>query len=170
MSKSKLAYDSVTGAVALLAVTDDDELMAQMLALNTPGGHAVVDATNIETIVDVVVDVTTATPIIKAPVAPVKTLAEAQQSKRSEIERSRDLASTANVTALGRQWQADERSQKLLGNAITLASSGLPLPTHWRDANNINFPVTSLTDLLAIAGAIADQTQAAYAKSWSKKA
>jgi hypothetical protein len=30
--------------------------------------------------------------------------------------------------------------------------------------------ITSLTDMLAIAGAIAIQTQAAYAESWARKA
>lgn len=101
---------------------------------------------------------------------PPRTLVEAKASKRTEIERARDAASVANVTAHGTQWQADDRSQKLLGNAITLASAGLPLPPYWRDAYNVNMPITALADLLAIAGAMATQTQNAYSKSWAKKA
>ncbi len=88
----------------------------------------------------------------------------------AEIERARDAACTAPVTAHGRTWQADQRSQALLGQAITLASAGLPLPAVWRDADNRDMPITSLGDLLAIAGAIAAQVQAAYAASWEAKA
>ena len=58
----------------------------------------------------------------------------------------------------------------MLAAAITLAQAGGPLPAVWRDAENNNMPVTSLADLLAIAGAIAQQTQAAYARSWQRKA
>ena len=86
------------------------------------------------------------------------------------IELARDTACTANVTALGHVWQADRRSQELLGQAITLAQAGLPLPAVWRDFNNSDMPIAALADLLAIAGAIAAQTQAAYSASWARKA
>jgi hypothetical protein len=99
----------------------------------------------------------------------VDVLMPAQNAKRAEIEQARDASCHANVTAHGRQWQADERSQKLLGNAIALSVAGLPLPAVWRDANNENMSIGSLADLLAIAGAIAQQTQNAYANSWARK-
>lgn len=101
---------------------------------------------------------------------PAKPLPEAKAEKLVEIEAARDVATVLDVTAHGTQWQADERSQKLLSSAITLAQAGLPLPTHWRGSNNVNMPVGSIADLLAIAGAMAGQTQAAYAKSWTLKA
>ena len=88
----------------------------------------------------------------------------------ADIERERDAACAANVTALGRTWQADARSVALLNGAVTLAQAGGPLPPVWRDADNDNMPVTSLSDLLAIAGAIATQVQAAYTASWAAKA
>ena len=88
----------------------------------------------------------------------------------AQIERERDASCVANVIANGRTWQADQRSQALLGQAITLAGAGLPLPTVWRDADNQDIPVASLADLLAIAGAIADHVQAAYSASWAAKA
>lgn len=88
----------------------------------------------------------------------------------AKIEAWRDQACVANVTAHGRPWQADKTSQALLGQAIALAQAGLPLPAVWRDANNNNMPITSLADLLAIAGAIAAQVQAAYVRSWQLKA
>jgi len=50
------------------------------------------------------------------------------------------------------------------------AQAGLPLPTEWRDADNSNMSISTLADLLAIAGAIGAQTQAAYAWSWATKA
>ncbi len=90
--------------------------------------------------------------------------------KLAQIERDRDAACEANIAAHGRIWQADARSQALLGQAITLAGAGLPLPDVWRDASNNDMTITSLTDMLAIAGAIAIQTQAAYAESWARKA
>lgn len=98
------------------------------------------------------------------------TLTDARNGKNAEIEAARDAACTANVSALGHAWQADARSQQLLGAAITLAQSGLPLPSVWRDAANADMPVTALSDLLAIAGAIATQTQTAYQHSWALKA
>jgi len=93
-----------------------------------------------------------------------------REEKLTTIERERDATCITSVTALGRAWQADARSQQLLNAAITLAQAGLPLPTVWRDADNSDLPVTGLADLLAIAGAIAAQVQAAYAASWAAKA
>ena len=104
--------------------------------------------------------------------APVKvvTLEELKAAKLSEIKAARDTHCFANVTALGHSWQADKRNQDLLGSAITLAQSGLPLPLVWRTADNVNVPISSISDLLAIAGEIAARTQAAYATSWALKA
>ena len=89
--------------------------------------------------------------------------------KLAQIERDRDAACVANVAAHGRIWQADARSQALLGQAITLASAGLPLPAYWRDYENSDMTIGSVADLLAIAGAIAMQVQSAYARSWERK-
>ena len=90
-------------------------------------------------------------------------------AKYAQIERDRDMAATANVVVFGRPWNADFRSQTLLSQAITLANAGLPLPSGWRDANNEIMPISSVDDLLAIAGAIAEQVQNAYAQSWARK-
>lgn len=103
------------------------------------------------------------------PTIPSKTLGEIKAEKLAQLKPARDAATVANVTAHGRQWQADERSQKLLSAAITLAMAGAPLPPVWRDANNSNMPITTLAELVAIAGAMARQTQAAYSKSWTLK-
>ena len=97
-------------------------------------------------------------------------LTEAKAAKKRQIEAERDVAFEQPVTALGRTWDADKRSQELLASAITLAQAGAPLPTVWRDADNNDMPVTSINDLLAIAGAIAQQVQTAYATSWARKA
>lgn len=101
---------------------------------------------------------------------PALSLEEAKNEKTSEIEAYRDLETIKNVTALNTEWQADKVSQTLLSSTITLASAGLPLPPVWRDFFNNDVAITSLNDLLAIAGAMAIQTQAAYSKSWAKKA
>lgn len=103
------------------------------------------------------------------PTIPSKTLGEIKAEKLAQLKPARDGATVSNVTAHGRQWQADERSQKLLSAAITLAMVGAPLPPVWRDANNSNMPITTLAELVAIAGAMARQTQAAYSKSWTLK-
>lgn len=99
-----------------------------------------------------------------------KLLADVKDDKVKQIESARDTATHQDVTAHATQWQADERSQKLLGDALTLAMLGAPLPPVWRDSLNNNMTITAIADLAAIAGAMAVQTQAAYAKSWTLKA
>lgn len=89
--------------------------------------------------------------------------------KVEEIEKHRDKACVQNVITLSRVWQADKRSQELVGQSITLAQAGLPLPTTWRDYNNSDMTITSINDLLAIAGAMASQTKSAYSTSWARK-
>lgn len=101
---------------------------------------------------------------------PLAALAELKIAKKRQIEADRDAEAMASVSALGHLWQADMRSQDLLAKAITLAQAGLPLPPIWRDADNNDVPIASLADLLAIAGAIGQQTQQAYARSWARKA
>ena len=95
---------------------------------------------------------------------------EEKAAKKAEIEQWRDAACFANVSAIGRTWHADTRSQDLLNKAISLAGLGLPLPTEWRDTANDNMPVTSINELLEIAGAMAYQAQTAYGVSWTLKA
>jgi len=97
-------------------------------------------------------------------------LSAAKEEKETEIESARDAACVVNVTAHDRTWQADGRSQGLLGDAITLAQAGVPLPPVWRDADNNDMAITDIAQLVAIAGAIAQQTQTAYAVSWQLKA
>lgn len=91
-------------------------------------------------------------------------------ARRAAINATRDAVCVADVTANGKTWQADARSQQMLASAIALSGAGLPLPASWRARDNSNMPVTGLADLLAIAGAMAAQTQAAYEKSWALKA
>lgn len=102
-------------------------------------------------------------------VPPPVSLQTAQSLKVIEIEAARDAACYMDVTAHAKQWQADRRSQELLGQSITLAQAGLPLPSVWRAADNSDMAIASLADLLTIAGAMALQTQAAYERSWLRK-
>lgn len=97
-------------------------------------------------------------------------LFSAKAAKRQEIKADRDAACFKPVVALGRTWDADRHSQEFLNAAVTLAQAGFPLPAVWRDHDNNDMPVSSLDDLKAIAGAIAEQVQTAYATSWSRKA
>jgi hypothetical protein len=101
---------------------------------------------------------------------PLALLAAAKAEKKARIEADRDAACMQPVAALGRTWDADKRSQELLASAITIAQAGGSLPPVWRDHDNDNMPVTSIADLLAIAGAIAARTQTAYGQSWARKA
>lgn len=100
---------------------------------------------------------------------PPKTLDELKEDKLRQIELDRDLAVTKNVSALGTEWQADLRSQSLLSSAVALSAAGLPLPAVWRDVYNNDVPITSVDQLLAIAGTMAAQTQEAYQASWTRK-
>lgn len=95
-------------------------------------------------------------------------LSRAKESKHRQIERARDVACLADITALGHTWQADARSQQMLASAILLAQAGVYTPSVWRDADNVDVPVT-LQQLVALAGTMAAQTQAAYATSWARK-
>ena len=92
-----------------------------------------------------------------------------RNEKLQEIEAARDNETHNDVSVFATTWQADERSQKLLGDALTLATLGAPLPPVWRDAVNVNMEITSIGQLATIAGAMAVQTQAAYDKSWALK-
>jgi hypothetical protein len=101
---------------------------------------------------------------------PQAVLAVAKAEKKARIEAERDAQCEQSVQVLGHTWDADKRSQELLTTAIALAQAGGPLPSVWRNRDNNNVPITSIADLLAIANAIAAQTQAAYARSWERKA
>lgn len=103
------------------------------------------------------------------PPAVVVDLDAAKTKRKALIESWRDEARYANVQVAGHTWQADENSQMLLTKAIVAASVGLPLPPVWRDADNVDVPVSNLSDLVVIAAAFAMSTQAAYAKSWQLK-
>ncbi|MBU0665340.1 MAG: DUF4376 domain-containing protein [Proteobacteria bacterium] len=103
-------------------------------------------------------------------VEPEEIILQFQLKKKAEIEAARDAACYADVTALGHTWQADIRSQDLLNKTISLCALGLPLPPTWRTLDNIDVPITGMADLLAIAGAMAYQTQFAYSTSWALKA
>lgn len=94
---------------------------------------------------------------------------DSKDRKRREIEKERDISRFANVTALGHVWQADIVTQQTLASAILLAQAGAYKPSVWRDANNVDVPVT-LADLVTIAGMMAEQTQMAYSTSWIRKA
>lgn len=93
-----------------------------------------------------------------------------RNNAKQRVDHQRSIDSTALVMAHNKYWQADPQSQALLSSAISLAQAGLPLPTVWRDASNTDMPVSSIADLLAIAGAMAQQVQTAYATSWTRKA
>ena len=96
-------------------------------------------------------------------------LSRSRANKLAQITRDRDAACVADVTVLGHPWQADIRSQQMLASAILLAQAGVYTPTVWRDADNNNMPISSVAQLVSIAGAMAAQTQAAYAASWARK-
>jgi len=101
------------------------------------------------------------------------TLVSIKASKRAQIEQWRDDVCTGGVSAkVGNavhSWQSDSRSQAILGNCITLASTGaIPCPAVWRTADNVNVSVT-LDDLKLIAGTIAYVTQQAFSHSWDLK-
>ena len=110
------------------------------------------------------------TPEWQALHPPPDPIAEAKAEKRAQIEADRAAQCVADVTAIGHQWQADNPSQALLTKAITMALAGLPLPAVWRSRDNYDMAVDTIGDLLAIAGAMAAQTQTAYATSWARKA
>ena len=78
----------------------------------------------------------------------------------------RDEALLGEVEVHGRLWQTNSRSKDLLSGAITLANAGGQLPPVWRDATNSNMVITDVGELIAIAAAMAQSIQVAYARSW----
>lgn len=100
---------------------------------------------------------------------PPKPIHKVKEEKKFDIELKRNDDLLLPVMAHGRTWQADPKSRDLLIQSIVLAKAGLPLPAVWRDADNKEMPITSIDDLLAIAGAMLEQTRSIYEKSWKKK-
>ena len=86
------------------------------------------------------------------------------------VHMERDVRCVVDVIAYGRPWQADLRSQDLLNKVVGLALAGAPLPTVWRDSNNSDMPITSVEQLVVIGGAMAQQTEIVYHRSWELKA
>ena len=96
-------------------------------------------------------------------------LVRAKRLKIDWVHQQRGARRLENIVVFGRPWQADLASQDLLNKAIGLALAGAPLPTVWRDDNNDDMPITSIEQLAAIGGAMAQQTEAVYHRSWELK-
>jgi len=97
-------------------------------------------------------------------------MTRARAAKKRWIEQTRLRKRYDNVFALGYEWQADASSQDLLGKTMLNVTLGLPLPPVWRDFFNVDMPLTDISQLVAIAGVIGEQTQNAYITSWILKA
>jgi hypothetical protein len=87
-------------------------------------------------------------------------LDELKQNKKKEIGRARDNAAEADVTVVAGNFKADDRSRRLLHEAIVLAVAGGSLPSTWADAAEREVEIASLNDLVVIAEAIAAQARA----------
>lgn len=98
------------------------------------------------------------------------TLSDAKALKLEQIVKDRDEDLYKNVSALNNTWQVDSRSQELLVQAITLGSITGVVPSIWRTSDNIDVGISSINDLVIIASTIAVQVEAAYTRSWSRKA
>lgn len=97
-------------------------------------------------------------------------LVRAKRLKVDWVHQERNKRMVANVIVFGRPWQADLISQDLLSRALVNAIAGAPLPVTWRDGDNKEMPITNLDQLAAISGAIGQQTEAVYRRSWALKA
>lgn len=89
--------------------------------------------------------------------------------KYIEISQDRDSAISTPVIVHGRPWQVDKASVDNLTQEILTVQAGLPMSPVWRDANNSNMALTSLSDLVAIAAALKEQKLLAYQQSWARK-
>lgn len=97
-------------------------------------------------------------------------LVRAKRLKVDWVHQERNKRRVASVIVFGRPWQADLHSQDLLNKAIGLAIAGVPLPAVWRDDENNDMPITGIEQLVAIGGAMAQQTENVYRRSWVLKA
>jgi hypothetical protein len=97
-------------------------------------------------------------------------LARVKTEKKRWVELERLIRRYDNVFALEHEWQADSASQDILGKAALNATLGLPLTPVWRDFNNVNMEVTDISQLVAIMGAIGENTQNTFIISWTLKA
>lgn len=100
----------------------------------------------------------------------IPSLEDIKATRNIYVNNCKDVACYMPIAYNGYEWQADSRSQSLLSSAILLAQIGVaPAPSTWRSLDNIDVPV-DLDFLKGLAGAMAYQTQQAYAKSWTLKA
>jgi len=83
-----------------------------------------------------------------------KSIDDLKALKLKEIENEKLITRYQDVAVNGHIYQADKESQLLLNEAITLANAGLPVPEHWIDKDNVQVPITGISDLVAIAAAI----------------
>jgi len=96
-------------------------------------------------------------------------LVRAKRLKIDWVHQERNKRRFSNVVAFDRPWQADLHSQDLINKAISMAVAGAPLPTAWRDDNNNDMPITDIGQLAVIGGAMAQQTEEVYHRSWQLK-
>lgn len=101
--------------------------------------------------------------------------AQKKSAKKSEIERLRDVAVTADVSVIIRgveyAFQSDPRSQALLQGELLSVVSGISSAQSvlWRSSDNVDVSVDS-EGLRLIGAAMRNQTSAAYERSWALKA
>lgn len=99
---------------------------------------------------------------------PEKALDEAKALKISEINAwkvQQEMSTTATVTALENQWDADPTSRAKLDSYLSVSY----VPSYWTDSNNVNQVVT-LEDMQAIQIAILEWLFSIHGKQRIMKA
>jgi hypothetical protein len=102
---------------------------------------------------------------------PVIPLADAKSAQIAALYAAYLADCSANVPYLNTTFQADDRSVKLLQGAVTSYTlvGSVPAGFYWRDANNVNIPMT-LAQLQGLGAAVTSQVWAAFQRMQDRKA
>lgn len=102
---------------------------------------------------------------------PVIPLTAAQSAQIAMLYGAYLTACSANAPYMNTTFQADDRSVQLLNGAVTsyTLAGAVPVGFYWRDANNVDVPMT-LAQLQGLGQAVSAQVWAAFQKMQALKA
>jgi hypothetical protein len=90
---------------------------------------------------------------------------------RAAVNATRESRVNGGCSALGYQWDTDQKSRDNLSATVAALALGVPLPSDftWRTADNADVPVTR-AQLAQLAGVFLAFGNACYRRSWVLKA
>ena len=102
---------------------------------------------------------------------PMYSGAELKAQKKAWITAKREEVINGGITFEGHTYQTDDRSRENVSGLVAAMGAAVPLPANFifRDANNVDVPMTSTT-LAELGGTMIAHVNTAYKTSWTLKA